>query len=139
MLSNINIYTSDKYWGSIFSDLGAVVVDSANLADVVFNDKNIKTPVSINDLANMILNQVNNSDIIHTIFGYDVHLSNLQRRIIVLLYKNPNISIQMLKQALGITPDIASHATETAIYQLRKKYGRSIIQNTNGKYKIGHL
>ena len=139
MLSDIKIYTSDTYWNQIFSDLGAVMVDSAKLADVVFDDLKIDTPVSIVDLQNIILSKVDNCDIIRNVFGSDVKLSNLQRRLIVLLYKNPNINIHDLKNALGISPDITTHAVETAIYQLRKKYGHNIIENLNGKYKIGRI
>ena len=139
MLSDIKIYTSDTYWNQILSDLGAVMVDSAKLADVVFDDLKIDTPVSIVDLQNIILSKVDNCDIIRNVFGSDVKLSNLQRRLIVLLYKNPNINIHDLKNALGISPDITTHAVETAIYQLRKKYGHNIIENINGKYKIGRI
>ena len=139
MMENIRIYASDKYWRQIFSDLGLIVVDSPNLADIVFDDIDIDTPISILGLQNAILNHVDNTDIIYKIFGKDVVLSNLQRKLIVLLYKNPDITIRELKNALGMSPDMATHAVETAIYQLRKKYGHDFIINTNGKYKIGQL
>ena len=42
-----------------------------------------------------------------------------------------------LKRLIGLSPDITTHTVENAIYQLRKKYGRDIILNINGKYKIG--
>jgi len=139
MLDNIKIYTSDTYWVRILSDLGANIVDSANLADVVFDDIQIDLPVSIMNLQNIIFNQVNNSGIIQHIFGRDVKLSNLQHRLIVLLYKNPDMNMRDLKNALGMSPDMTTHAVETAIYQLRKIYGRNIIENKNGKYKIGRI
>lgn len=139
MMENIRIYTSDKYWYQIFSDLGLIVVDLPNLADVVFDDIDIETPISIMNLQTLILNHVDNADIIHKIFGKDVVLSNLQRKLIVFLYKNPDITMRELKIALGVSPDITTHSVETAIYQLRKKYGHNFIINTNGKYKIGQL
>lgn len=139
MMENIRIYTSDKYWHQIFSDLGLIVVDSPNLADVVFDDIDVETPISIMNLQTLILNHVDNADIIHKIFGKDVVLSNLQRKLIVFLYKNPDITMRELKIALGVSPDITTHSVETAIYQLRKKYGHNFIINTNGKYKIGQL
>jgi len=139
MIENIKVYTSDKYWRQIFTDLGMGVVATPNLADVVFDDINIKTPISIMDLQALILNHFDNSDIIHKIFGSDVVLSNLQRKLIVFLYKNPNITMRELKTALGMSPDITTHSVETAIYQLRKKYGHGFIINENGKYKIGRL
>ncbi len=139
MLGNIKIYTSDKYWAGIFFDLGAQLVDSANFADVVFDDIDVPKKIYVDDLIKIILNRAENTDIISDVFGDNVQLSNLQRRLIVLLYKNPDINMHDLKNAVGISPDITSHAVETAVYELRKKYGRNIIQNTNGKYKIGKL
>ncbi len=139
MMENIRIYTSDKYWNQICNDLGMIIVDSPNVADVVFDELDIDKPISIANLQNIILNCVNNVDIIHDIFGKDVVLSNLQRKLIVLLYKNPNITMRELKSALGVLPDMTTHAVETAIYQLRKTYGHDFIINTNGTYKIGRI
>lgn len=139
MLDNVKIYTSDTVWRQILSDLGAVIADSANLADVVFDDIKPDMPIFVMELQNIILSNVDNSDIIRRVFGDDVKLSNLQRRLIVLLYKNPDITMRDLKTALGLSPDITTHAVETAVYQLRKTYGHNIIENTNGKYKIGRI
>lgn len=138
-MENTRIYTSDKYWRQIFTDLGLIVVDSPNLADVVFDDIDVETPISIMNLQTLILNRVDNADIVHNIFGTNVVLSNLQRKLIISLYKNPDITMRELKTILGMSPDIATHAVETAIYQLRKKYGHDFIINKNGKYKIGQL
>lgn len=139
MLEHIKIYTSDKYWNQIFSDLGAVVVDAPNTADVVFDDIKITTPVSVMDLQNIICDCVNNTDIICNVFGKYAVLPALQHKIVVLLYKKPNMTMAELKQALGVLPDVATHTVENAIYQLRKNYGHDIIQNNNGKYKIGSV
>ena len=139
MMENTRIYTADKYWRQIFTDLGMVVVDSPNVADVVFDDIDIKKPISIMNLQNIILNQLDNADIVREVFGSDVALSNLQHKLIVILYKKPDITMRELKTALGLSPDITTHSVETAIYQLRKKYGHNVILNTNGKYKIGQL
>ena len=137
MLSNIKIYASDKYWKQILTDLGADVVDDKNVADIVFDDINIPAPVSVIDLQNIIYDCANNTDIICDVFGKYVVLPALQQKIIVLLYKNPNMTMPEIKTALGILPDVATHTVENAIYQLRKVYGHNIIQNINGKYKIG--
>ena len=82
---------------------------------------------------------VNNNDIILTVFGHDVVLPELQRKIIVALYKNPDININDLKRMVGFMPDITTHSVENAIYQLRKTYGHDFIINENGGYKIGRL
>lgn len=139
MFKGIKIYTSDKYWNHIFTDLGADIVDSGNTADVVFDDIDVKAPVSLAELQNIIFNRRNNTDIIQKIFGTDVVLSGLQHRIVVLLYKNPGITMRELKDALGVAPDVATHAVENAVYQLRKIYGRDFIQNIDGGYRIGRL
>jgi len=137
MLKDIKIYTTDKYWMQIFTDLGAVVSDNPNSADVVFDDSDLDAPISLLDLQRFILDRIENRDIIHQIFGADVMLSNLQHKLVVCLYKNPNINMRDLKKMLGILPGVASHVVENAIYQLRKIYGRDFIQNVDGKYKIG--
>ena len=139
MLKNIKIYTSDKYWNGILTDLGCCVVDSPNASDVIFDDIKIKTPISIRDLQKTILSHFENDDVIRAVFGDDVVLSRLARKIIVTLYKNPYISMSELKQFLGVTPDLTTHAVENVIYQLRKTYGSDIIKNENGKYKIGRI
>ena len=38
MMENTRIYTVDKYWRQIFTDLGMIVVDSPTVAAVVFDD-----------------------------------------------------------------------------------------------------
>lgn len=139
MLENIKIYSSDKYWQHIFADLGAIVVDNQNMADVVFDDIATNAPVSVDDLKKLIFDCLDNQDIITNIFGRYIILPNLQRKVIVSLYKKPNISMRELKENLGFLPDVTTHTVENAIYQLRKNYGHDFIQNDNGKYKIGHL
>lgn len=139
MLNNIKIYTVDKYWAQILTDLGANITDSPNLADIVFDDINIDTPISIPELQQIIFDCTNNMDIIVKIFGKNVYLPTLQHKIIVLLDKNNGLSITDIKNALGVLPDVTTHVVENAIYQLRKTYGHEFIVNNNGKYTIGHI
>jgi len=139
MLESVKIFTSDKYWKQIFTDLGATVVDAKTAADIVFDDVDISAPVSVIDLQNIICDHINNTDIIHRVFGRYVVLPSLQHKIIVMLSKNPNMTMSELKTALGVLPNVATHAVENAVYQLRKVYGRDIIQNIDGKYKVGHV
>lgn len=139
MLKNIRIFTSDKYWQRILSDLGAIVTDSQNTADVIFD--NIKTDsfLSVSELQRIIFESMNNTDIITNVFGKYVVLPSLQHKIVVLLYKNPNVNMQELKNMVGVLPDVDTHTVENAVYQLRKKYGHDFILNVGGKYKIGHV
>ena len=139
MLDNIKIYTSDKYWKGILTDLGANLVESPDCADVIFDDIKINTPISVYDLQSLILNQFNNDDIIVDVFGRDTVLPELQRKIVVALYKNPNIQIRELKLLVGVMPDITTHSVENAIYQLRKTFGHDFIVNENGGYRIGRI
>ena len=139
MASNIKIYATDEYWRHIFTDLGAVVVDSKNIADVVFDNMDVNLPISVSHLKSVIFVSLDNRDIIKNVFGQYVVLPALQHKIIVLLYKNPDISINELKELLGVLPNVTTHTVENAIYQLRKKYGHDFIINTKGKYKIGHI
>ena len=139
MLENIKIFSSDKCWQHIFADLGAAVVDNQNIADVVFDDIATNSPVSVDDLKKLVFDYLDNRDIITNIFGQYIILPNLQRKVIVSLYKKPNLSMRELKENLGFLPDVTTHTVENAIYQLRKTYGHDFIQNDNGKYRIGHL
>jgi len=139
MFENIKIYATDKYWQHIFCDLGAMVVSSPKIADVVFDDIDVTLPVSIAQLKSIILNHQDNQDIIKEIFGKYVILPTLQHKIIIALYKNPDITIGELKELLGVLPNMTTHTVENAIYQLRKNYGHDFIKNTKGKYTIGHL
>lgn len=139
MLDNIKIYASDKYWKHILADLGANLVDAPDVADVLFDDIKINAPISVNVLQQSILNQFNNNDIVINVFGRDTVLSELQRKIVVALYKNPNIQMRELKLAVGVMPDITTHSVENAIYQLRKTFGRDFILNENGGYRIGRI
>ena len=139
MLGNVKIYTSDKYWNHILADLGACLVETPDIADVIFDELSINAPISVDDLQSLVVSQFNNNDIIANVFGRDVALPALQRKIIVALYKKPNIQMRELKLAVGLSPDITTHSVENAIYQLRKTFGHDFILNENGGYKIGRI
>ena len=73
------------------------------------------------------------------ILGRDVHLPYIQAQIVILLYKSGGMSAADLRTALGYAPNATTHAVDTAIYQLRKLFGREFIINSNGVYKIGRI
>ena len=139
MLGNVKIYTSDKYWNHILADLGACLVETPDVADVIFDELSINAPISVDDLQSLVVSQFNNNDIVANVFGRDVALPALQRKIIVALYKKPNIQMRELKLAVGLSPDITTHSVENAIYQLRKTFGHDFILNEKGGYKIGRI
>lgn len=121
------------------TDLGANTVDTPNVADVVFDNDSIDGPISVDELRNLILTQFNSNDIIYSIFGQEVILSDLQRKIVIALYKKPNIQMRELKSAVGVMTGMTTHSVENAIYQLRKKFGHDFILNQNGGYRIGRI
>lgn len=139
MLAGIRIYTSDIVWRQIFSDLNATVVDSSFSADLNFDDIAPKKPLTPIELKSLILSEIDTSELLRGIFGHDVFLSRIQTQIIVLLHRNQGLTAVQLKQALGYPSDIATNSIDTAIYQLRKKYGRNFIENDGGVYKLGRI
>lgn len=139
MDETVKIYTADECWKHIFTDLGMVVVDAPNVADVNFDDIETPNPISVDELKHIVFSHLDNQDIITDVFGRYVVLPNLQQKIIICLYKNPDISMNELKTNLGFLPDMTTHAVENAIYQLRKNYGHDFILNSKGKYKLGHI
>lgn len=139
MLNGMRIFTGDSVWRQILSELGAIVTDDDDAADINFDALNIKLPVSPLKLKSIILNEADNNNVLTKVFGRRVYLSQLQTQIITQLYKSGGMDINDLKLSLGYLPDTATHAVETAIYQLRKSYGYDFIKNDKGIYKLGKL
>ncbi len=139
MLNGIRLYSSDPVWRKILSDLNAEVLDRPPTVDLNFDTLDIITPISALELKAVILNAIDNADIISKVCGKNVTLSRMQAAIITFLYKSGGMSAADLKVALGYAPDATTHAVDTAIYQLRRQYGRDFIQNKNGVYKIGRI
>lgn len=139
MLNGISIYATNKVWRKILIDLGATLVDDSKLADLNFDSLEVPNNLTPIELQSMILNAIdaNQREIIKKIFKKSENLPSLQKSIVVLLYKTSGISASDLKSVLGYSPDIATHTIDTAIYQLRKTYGKDFIKNENGKYFIG--
>ncbi len=139
MLNGMRIFTGDSVWRQILSELGAIVTDDDDAADINFDALNIKLPVSPLKLKSIILNEADNNNVLTKVFGRMVYISRLQTQIITQLYKTGGMDINDLKLALGYLPDTTTHAVETAIYQLRKSYGYDFIKNDKGIYKLGKL
>jgi hypothetical protein len=139
MLQGIRIYTADVIWRKVLSDLGAVVATEPLVADIDFDSLDVSVPVSPLELKSIILTSIDKvqQEIVKKIFHTPVALPRLQMQIVVLLYQTGGMNILDLKNVLGISPDIATHTINTAIYQLRKTYGRDFIKNDNGKYSLG--
>lgn len=139
MLNGVRIFASDKIWRQILADFGATVLDAPTVMDVNFDDLSVTDIVSPMQLKSLILSAADGADIIMRVLGHHVSLSHLQSQIIILLYKTGGLSSSDLRTALGFAPDVTTHTIDTAIYQLRQKYGRDFIKNSDGIYKIGKL
>ena len=139
MLSGIKIFSSDPVWQQIVTELGGTVTTDSVLCDVNLDTLNLKTPVSPSLLKSSIIAATDNTAIIDSVFGEHVSLSHIQSQIVTLLYKTGGMSADDLKVALGYAPDATTHSVETAIYELRKLYGRDFIKNTNGIFKLGRI
>lgn len=121
------------------SGLNATVLDAPSVTDLNFDELNVAQPISPLELKTIILSAMDSGRIISQIFPHPVKLSPLQTQILVLLFKTGGMPISDLKVALGYSPGITTHTVDTAIYQLRRTFGREIIKNDNGVYKIGKL
>lgn len=139
MLSGVKIYTNDNVWRQILTDLNAHVVDAPDNVALNFDQIELNLPVSAMELKSAILDAADVHKMITQILGRNVALSLLQSHIVILLHKSGGMSIGELKSALGFSPTTATHAVDTAIYQLRRILGHDFIENVNGVYKIGNI
>lgn len=139
MLNGVRIFASDKIWRQILADFGATVLDAPTAVDINFDELDIHDIISPLRLKALILSATDGADVLVRIFGRHVSLPYLQSQIVILLYKTGGLSASGLRGALGFAPDVTTHTIDTAIYQLRQKYGRDFIKNIDGVYKIGRL
>ncbi len=139
MLTGLRIFTSDPYWRGIVADLNAVVVDDANYADVDLDSLDVHIPVAPLELKSTIISALDDTKVLVSVFGHPVDLSPIQRNIVVRLKKSGGMTADELKVALGYARDTTTHTVDTAIYGLRKLFGRDFIINENGIFKIGGI
>lgn len=141
MLNEIRFWTDDSVWRKILVELGAIYVDNKIIADINIDSIDLPEHASVAELKVIFLNIIekNQKQILNEIFKQDVFLSKLQLQIIILLFKTNGLSLKDARDFLGYSPDVITHAVDTAIYQLRKNYGRDFIKNEDGKYYIGKL
>lgn len=139
MLSGMRIYTSDNVWRQILCDLGADVTDAATSTDINLDDLDVPKGVSSMQLKKILLDASDDRHIIKKIFSRYVKITRLQAIIVISLYKSGGMTADQLKIAAGYAPDTTTHTVDTAIYQLRRAYGRQFIENNNGVYKLGQL
>lgn len=140
MLEGIKIYSSDETWLQILSELGADVSLIPNPTYLDFDSLDIKIPATPIVIKTAIQSAIDgNIQLLRDILGRNVQLPYIQAQIVIMLYKSGGMSAADLRKALGYSPNATTHAVDTAIYQLRKTFGRKFIININGVYKIGEL
>lgn len=138
MLDSVSIFTTDKVWKNILENFGARIVADKNLADVDFDALDFTTPIGGDELKAKILDvaEKNQKKIINSVFGRPVAIPQLQMQIIVLLARTGGMSAADIKKVIGFAPDATTHAIDTAIYNLRRVYGRDFIKLKNGRYEL---
>ena len=137
MLNGIKIFSSDDLWRHILRDMGADVVDAPAADCVNFDDIAPNKVLSPYELKGLIFGRMDNAKILHSVFGENVpQMSDMQASVVVQLARSDGLSGAELKKALDYMP-VATHAIDTAIYNLRKLCGRDFIVLENGVYKIG--
>ena len=139
MLTGVRVFTSDNIWRQILADLNATVLDAPSLTDLNLDEIDICTPISPIDLKAALLAACDNSRILGEFFGEPVSLPYILGKVVVALYKSGGMTALELKSALGYAADTSTHTVDTAIYQLRRKFGREFILNSNGVYKLGGI
>ncbi len=139
MFNGIRLFSSDPVWRHILGDLGAVVLDTPDVSALDFDALGMKLPVDMEQLRAAVFVALDNSRIVNDIVGSNVTLSPLQEQIVAILHKSGGMSATDIRTALGYSPDVTTHAVDTAIYGLRKMCGHDFIINSDGIYKIGHV
>lgn len=139
MLTGIRIFTSDIVWRGILTDLNATVLDAVTPTDLNLDDMDIRLPASPLELKAILLGAGDDSRILNKIFGRSVSLPYIQGRVVVALYKSGGMTSGELKSALGYAINTSTHVVDTAIYQLRRLFGREFIINLDGVYKLGWI
>jgi hypothetical protein len=158
MLSRISFWTDDKIWCGILSDLGAVFVPRES-ADVVWVQRRPPTQelppqqVAGNSIplhkgagkftstelkAEILrLRDLRESEILKKVCG-NTPLSGAQKKLVIALHTAgaAGATADELQQQLGYAHGAKTNAANTAIYQLRKIFGKEFIKNINEKYKL---
>ena len=120
------------------TDLGAEFVER-QLADVIFSSNKKLSPI---ELKAEILQQIDarENKIIEKLCGGG-QLTGSQRKIIIALHRGGNlgVSADQLQQQLGYSSGATTNTANTAIYQLRKIFGKDFITNKNGRFQLGKL
>ncbi|GHT58547.1 hypothetical protein FACS18945_4490 [Bacteroidia bacterium] len=137
MLTGITFFSKDPIWVGILTDFGAefAAMDSA---DIYLDTIKIPEKSTSSEVCALVLNALEreHNQIIEKIVGDNIKLTEMQKKILLALYKFGALNSKELNTALGYSKDADTHAAATAIYSLRNIFWRDIIKNRNGKYTL---
>lgn len=139
MLSGIRIHCSDTVWQKILLDFGATITNEKKFSDIDFDSIKITESITAVELKALILNAMDGTENLKRVFGKYIFLPSIQSQIVIWLERTGGMTADDLKIALGYAPETTSHTVDTAVYQLRKKYGADFIINDAGVYRLGKL
>lgn len=139
MLAGIHVFSSDSVWRQVLADLNATVLDRPGATDLNLDEMELNVPVSPMELKAVLLAACDNSRVLNEFFGAPTPLPYIQGKVVVALYKSGGMTASELKSALGYATDTSTHTVDTAVYQLRRRFGREFIVNSNGVYKLGRI
>ena len=137
MMNEVIFFTKDPVWRKIMTEMGAAFSEQAtiNLDNLIG-----EVPISAAKLYSLILRAADaeSDEIIHKVFNKNVTLSETGMKIIIALYRagSNGLSAEELSKTLGYADTSVSHAADAAVYQLRKTFGKEIIETKNGKYRL---
>lgn len=135
MFNGITFWTDDKIWRGILTDLGAQFSPRES-ANVIFKPSKKLSPTELNAEILHIADS-HESEILKKICKNE-NLSGTQKKIVIALYNagTDGIDAVGLQQKLGYAAGASTNAVGTAIYQLRKTFGKDFIKSEGGKYKL---
>jgi hypothetical protein len=150
MINEITFWTDDKVWRGILSDLGAVFAPR-DTADVIWCPPHPAFAKGYGGLRRgapplrgghikaeiLRLRDLRESQILKKVCG-NTSVSEAQKKLIIALYRagENGASADELQQQLGYAIGAKTNAANTAIYQLRKIFGKEFIRNEGGRYKL---
>jgi hypothetical protein len=135
MLGGISFWTDDLVWRRILTDLGAEFAPRG-AADAVFAGGG---KFSLLELKAEILRLRDSREaLVIKKICKGAALTDSQKKIVIALSKagERGLNSAELQEKFGYSAGAKTNAANTAIYQLRKIFGRRFIKNDGGRYRI---
>ncbi|MCL1902537.1 MAG: hypothetical protein FWG18_02840 [Alphaproteobacteria bacterium] len=148
--NEIRFFSDCPVWHGIMTDLGAVPVPKAS-ADVEI--KQGKAPLAPMELKAKILADIDAREkkVLDSVFGHDANsgprgrgtqavggLAPAQKKIVIMLQRAgaAGLGSEELRTAFGYAHTTTTHTIETAVSNLRARFGSDFIKFENGRYIV---